>query len=413
MPARQSTTTSQRRRLIILGSTGSIGTQTLEVVRNLNALAAEGRSPVSYEVVGLAAGRDVDSLAAQAKEFGVRSVALANGAGADSFPSNVKVHRGPDAAEDLVRAVEADVVIAAIVGAAGLPATLAAIELGRDVALANKETLVAAGALVVPAAQKAGVCLLPVDSEHSAIWQCLPPSVCPPCTLDESVARLVLTASGGPFRTWSASDVYNATPEQALAHPTWNMGATVTIDCASLTNKGLEVIEAHWLFGLPSDRIDVVVHPQSIVHSFVEFVDRSGIAQLGSPDMRTPIQFALTFPTHVRGIAPAIDFTTLSRLDFQPPDLDRFPALRLAFDVIDRGGVSGAVFNAANEAAVEAFIAKRIPFGRITELAAAAMRSILGDARPGDLRSLDDVRQADQAARDFVADQLSEAAAAR
>ncbi|MEO1008764.1 MAG: 1-deoxy-D-xylulose-5-phosphate reductoisomerase [Planctomycetota bacterium] len=389
------------RRLLVLGSTGSIGRQTLEVVAHLrDAARARGESP-PLEVVGLAAGRRADELAEQALAFGVEQLALADEhADATELPAGVR--RGADAAERLVREVDADVVMAAIVGAAGLPATMAAVEAGTDVALANKETLVAAGALVVPAAKRSGARLLPVDSEHSALWQCLHaiagPDAAPPMPPPAHVARLVLTASGGPFRTASAGAVYDATPEQALAHPTWDMGPKVTIDCASLTNKALEVIEAHWLFGFPADRIGVLVHPQSIVHSLIEAVDGSVLAQLGVSDMRLPIQHALLHPDRRPNAAEPLDLAAIGRLDFEHPDEERFPALALARWVIDSGGTAGAIFNAANEAAVEAFLDHRIPFGRIGELTREACGAI--PCTP--VSSLSDVHAADVAAREHV-----------
>ncbi|MEQ8317663.1 MAG: 1-deoxy-D-xylulose-5-phosphate reductoisomerase [Phycisphaerales bacterium] len=384
------------RRLIVLGSTGSIGRQTLDVVAHLASLArANGQDP-PIEVVGLAAGRRARELHEQAAAHGVPHTALCEG---DDDAANFI---GSDAAERLVREVDADVVMAAVVGAAGLPATLAAVELGRDVALANKETLVAAGALVVPAARHSGSKLLPVDSEHSALWQCLHaiagPDAAPPMTPPAHVARLVLTASGGPFRTASASEVYNATPEQALAHPTWDMGPKVTIDCASLTNKALEVIEAHWLFGFESSRLGVLVHPQSIVHSLIETIDGSVLAQLGVSDMRLPIQLALTHPDRAPGSTPPLDLAQLARLDFEEPDKERFPALRLARWVIDTGGTAGAIFNAANEAAVHAFLAGRVPFGRIGELTQDACESV--EVTP--LQTVQDATDADTRARSHV-----------
>jgi len=391
------------RRVLVLGSTGSIGVQTLEVVSHLASVAASRGEGAPAEVVGLAAGSRGEALASQARSLGVADVALADGdAALEGLGRSVRVRRGEDAAERLVREVEADVVVAAMVGAAGLPATLAAVELGRDVALANKETLVAAGMLVVPAARRTGSRLLPVDSEHSALWQCLHaiagPDRCPPMDPPAGVGRLVLTASGGPFRTASAREVYDATPERALAHPTWKMGPKVTIDSASLTNKALEVIEAHWLFGFPADRIGVVVHPQSIVHSFVEFLDGSVLAQLGPSDMRMPIQYALTHPLRPPAPGPTLDLGGLGRLEFEPPDEVRFPALALARRVIEGGGTAGAVFNAANEAAVEAFLDGRIPFGRIGELTADACEAL----PPQPVAGLADVRRADAAAREHV-----------
>lgn len=411
------------RRVLLLGSTGSIGTQTVEVIRHLNALHARGQWPQRYEVVGLAAGRNAAVCLEQAREFGVRDVALADGNGAEP-PAGVRLRRGPDAAERLVREVECDLVLAAMVGFAGLPATLAAVQLGRDVALANKETLVAAGGLVVPAAARSGSRLLPVDSEHCAVWMCLQGTteptgdgvggqggvedqrLCPPCDVSARVSRVILTASGGPFRTRSRDEVYHATAAEAMRHPTWNMGPKVTIDSASLTNKALEVIEAHWLFGLPGKQIGVLVHPQSIVHSIVEYPDGSAIAQLAPPDMRTPIQYALTYPARPAGVSRKFDWAKLGTLEFAEPDFERFPALGLAWRVIEQGGTAGAVMNAANEAAVEAFIAGTIPFGRIPELTTAAMDQV--GVSP--LRDLRDAEEADAEARRFVSSALAGAA---
>jgi len=417
-------------RLILLGSTGSIGKQTVEVVRHLNALHREGSGVARFEVVGLAAGRNAEGVMAQARELGVREVALASGADGERGDTNGKmsVRRGADAAERLVREVECDMVLGAMVGSAGIPATLAAVELGRDVALANKETLVAAGALVVAAARKSGAKLLPVDSEHSGVWQCLGEStkhkarstneaegiegsrgrgieggreagVVPPCEVGEDVARVILTASGGALRSRTKEETYHAAPEDALKHPTWSMGAKVTIDSASLTNKALEIIEAHWLFGLEAERIGVLVHPQSIVHAIVEYADGSSIAQCGAPDMKTPIQLALTWPMRSGGCSGRVKWEELRRLDFEPPDMERFPALELGYRVLREGGTSGAVLNAANEAAVGLFLEKKIPFGRIPELAREAMDEI--GSSP--VRSLGDVVEADAEARRFVA----------
>ena len=394
-------------RVVLLGCTGSIGTQTVEVLAGLE------RSGLRYEVVGLAAGSNAKVLEAQASALGVDRVAIADTAARFSGLEERAVKRGPRAAEDLVRACHddggLDMVVGAMVGSAGLPATLAALELGIDVALANKETLVAAGEIVVEAASRTGASLLPVDSEHSAVWQCLnsdatgirkPPFVCGP-----EVSCVTLTASGGALRDWPIDRIRSATPEQALAHPNWDMGAKVTIDSASLTNKALELIEAAWLFGLGSDRLGALIHPQSIVHSFVEFADRSVIAQLGAPDMKTPIQYALTAPARPPGVAPRLNLQELSRLDFAEPDPERFPALGMGFEVIDRGGTAGAVFNGANEAAVEAFLAGRVDFGTMTDLAREALSSV--GSNP--IRSLDDVLEADAEARRFVESRVSPA----
>jgi 1-deoxy-D-xylulose-5-phosphate reductoisomerase len=394
--------------VLILGATGSIGRQTVEVVRSLARLHREGVSPDDFQIVGLAAGRDGAGLLRAAAELGVRDVSLGDGgalAGAGAHGLNVRL--GPDGAERLVREVEADIVVSAIVGFAGLGATLAAVDLGRDVALANKETLVAAGEIVVARAARSGARLLPVDSEHSAVWQCVGESATPPCALGPEVARVTLTASGGPFRDWPRERCYNATPEQALRHPTWSMGAKVTIDCASLTNKALELIEARWLFGLEPSRLGAIIHPQSIVHALVEFADGSIVAQMGSPDMRTPIQHALTWPRRLPGVS--LKAGALTNLEFHEPDLDRFPALALASEVMSLGGVSGAVFNGANEAAVGAFLAGRLLFGAIPEVATDAVHALVGSGRQPALTSLEDVRAADRAARERVQSGLERA----
>ena len=377
------------RRLILLGSTGSIGTNALEVVDHLHR-----ENLRRFDIVGLATGTSADKIAQQAKRYGVEHVAIANGKTA-SLPGCANVYTGPDAALQLIEAVarEGDLVLGAMVGSVGLPALLAAIDRGCDIALANKETLVAAGALVVPLVRKRQVKLLPVDSEHSAIFQCLQAGRGP-----DEVERLVLTASGGPFRTWPGPRLYNATVEETLDHPTWSMGPKVTIDSASLMNKALEVIEAHWLFDLPADKIQVVVHPQSIVHSFVEFVDGAVVAQLSPPDMKSPIQYALTWPDRVAGCGRTMDWHEPPSLDFEPVDHERFPALKQAWKVVETGGTAGAILNAANEAAVEAFMARRIPFGMIAEL----VRDALDTIDPTPVTSLDDIHRADQAARNEV-----------
>jgi 1-deoxy-D-xylulose-5-phosphate reductoisomerase len=364
------------RRLVILGSTGSIGTQALEVVEHVNALHDAGRSPLRFEVVGLAAGRNGALLAEQARRHGVRRVAIREGLVEGSFEAS---WGGPDAAERLVRETESDLVLAAMVGASGVPATLAAATLGRDIALANKETLVAAGEIVVPAARRSGAKLLPVDSEHCGVWQCLAGrcgNVSPPFEAASHVRRITLTASGGPFRTWTREQMERATPEQARRHPTWTMGDKVTIDSASLTNKALELIEAHWLFGVGPDRLGAVIHPQSIVHAMVEFADRSTLAQLATPDMRTPIHAAIAWPFEVGGVGRELDLATLSSLTFETIDEAKFPAVATAREVMRRGGTSGAIFNAANEEAVHAFIAGRIPFTRIATLSAEALDAV-------------------------------------
>jgi len=378
-------------RVIVLGSTGSIGVNTLAVIEHLNALPD---APRRFEVVGLAAGSNVERLAEQARRFNVAHLALSEAG--ETAPDSPWSHTGPDAARRLVEEVECDLVVAAIVGAAGLPAVVEAVRRGRTIALANKETLVAAGEFIMPLARRHHAPMLPVDSEHSAIFQCLQSRTDHHEPASDAIDRIILTASGGPFRTWPAERIREATLQQALNHPTWDMGAKVTIDSASLSNKALEMIEAHHLFGFGNERIDVLVHPQSIVHGFVEFKDGSVLAQLGPPDMRTPIQYALTYPERPGGCNHRLNWSELSRLEFEPPDVERFPAINLARRVIDAGGSSGAIFNAANEEAVKAFMAGRIPFGSITAVAERVLET--ADVRP--IESLEDAMSADLEARE-------------
>lgn len=383
------------RRVVVLGSTGSIGVNALAVIEHLTR---HGTQP--FEVVGLAAGANTKLLSKQAEQFACSAVAIADATGRDVL-QQPQVFAGDDAAQKLVEHTKPDLVVAAVVGAAGLPATVAAIRQGCTVALANKETLVAAGDWVMPMVAACGATLIPIDSEHSAIFQCLGQS----CDTT-AVRRVVLTASGGPFRDWSAEKMRDATPEQALNHPTWDMGPKITIDSATMMNKALEIIEAHHLFSLPPEKIEVVIHPQSVVHSFVEFADHSVLAQLGPPDMRSPIQVALTHPQRRPGCSDQLDWGKLRQLDFQPPDAERFPALRLAYDCIRTGGTAGAVLNAANEAAVAAFLERRIGFGRIVQLVAEAMAAIPA----GPIAGLSDVLDADGRARDWVREKIKQTA---
>ncbi|MFM7798852.1 MAG: 1-deoxy-D-xylulose-5-phosphate reductoisomerase [Planctomycetota bacterium] len=387
------------RRIFVLGSTGSIGTATLDVVRHL----AEIGGP-RYEVAGIAAGANGALAAAQAAAHGIRHVAMSDPKAAASMPTGVESLAGPDAALELIErlAQPGDLVMGAIVGAAGLAPTLAAIERGCHIALANKETLVAAGAVVREAVARKGVELLPVDSEHSAVFQCIRAGT------PREVERIVLTASGGPFRTWSAERTAAATVAEALRHPTWQMGRKVTIDSASLMNKALEVVEAHWLFDLPASRIQAIVHPQSIVHSFVEFRDGSTIAQLSPPSMKLPIQYALTWPERTDGCSPTISWDAMRSLVFEPVDHERFPAIRLAWRTIESGGSAGAVLNAANEVAVEAFLAGSIRFGDISQLVSDAMDEL--PARP--VSSLAEVMAADREAREWARERVAERASA-
>ncbi len=393
-----SSTKPTTRKLIVLGSTGSIGTNTLAVVDHLNRTAGVG-----IEVVGLSAGGSANTLIEQARWFKVKHVAIQDltqeKALRDALP-DCTVFAGDDAATRLVREVPATDCAAAIVGAAGLAPTLEAIRKGLKISLSNKETLVAAGQLVQPMLKEHGAELIPVDSEHSAIFQCLNTHN----GAKQRVKRIVLTASGGPFRTTPKEQMDQATADQALKHPTWNMGPKITIDSATMMNKTLEVIEAHWLFKLPGEKIDLLVHPESVVHSFVEFTDNSVLAQLGPPDMRTPIQYALTYPERAGGCSDAMDWSMLRGLSFEPVDFQRFKAPRLGYEVIEAGGTAGAVFNAANEAAVKAFLERRIAFGRIVELAEEALNKV----PISDLDSLESVLEADRQAREFVADRLAE-----
>jgi 1-deoxy-D-xylulose-5-phosphate reductoisomerase len=334
-------------RVLVLGSTGSIGTQALEVI---------AANPDRFEVVGLAAGgSNLDTLRRQRAETGVTNIAVADERAAATL-GDIPFH-GADAVTRLVEQTEADVVLNALVGALGLRPTLAALHSGARLALANKESLIAGGPLVLRAAQPGQI--VPVDSEHSALAQCLRGGE------PDEVAKLVLTASGGPFRGWAAADLEAVTPEQAGAHPTWSMGPMNTLNSASLVNKGLELIETHLLFGIPYDRIEVVVHPQSIVHSMVTFNDGSTIAQASPPDMKLPISLALGWPRRVSGAAPACDFNTASTWEFEPLDSDVFPAVELARQAGETGGCMTAVYNAANEEAAAAFLDGRIGFPAI------------------------------------------------
>ncbi|MFO0857321.1 MAG: 1-deoxy-D-xylulose-5-phosphate reductoisomerase [Phycisphaerales bacterium] len=418
------------RRIIILGSTGSIGTQALEVIAHVNDLAKIKKSPIRFEVVGLAAKKNAHLLAEQARRFNVRNVSLTSVEAtldSNALPPSCKCYFGSNAAESLVRNVDCDIVLAAMVGSAGIPATLAAIESNKPVALANKETLVAAGAIVAEAlsVRRGRSAIFPVDSEHAGLWQCVTDTtiiaddsetttdICksvqqliawaPPFVRTETVRKAILTASGGPFRTWPKDKIESATPEQAQNHPTWNMGAKVTIDSASLMNKALELIEAHWLFGLPAKKLDVLIHPQSIVHAIAEFADGSSIAQLAPPDMKLPIQRAICWPLTLDGASRRMSWSQMKSLEFETPDLTRFPALGLAYKVLELGGNAGATFNAANEEAVAAFLARKISFGAIPRVVEAA----LDDCTHGPVNTLDDVWRAESAAREFVKERIS------
>lgn len=379
------TESRSRTRVLLLGSTGSIGTQALEVV---------AANPDRFEVVGLAAGGgNLDLLAEQIRVTGVTEVAVANPGAAARLKlphDGVTVRSGPSAVTELVRETEADVVLNALVGSLGLEPTLAALGTGARLALANKESLVAGGALVTAAAAPGQI--VPVDSEHSALAQCLRGGAA------GEVSRLVLTASGGPFRGWSAEQLEDVTPEQAGAHPTWSMGPMNTLNSATLVNKGLELIEAHLLFGIGYDRIDVTVHPQSIVHSMVTFADGSTLAQASPPSMKLPIALALAWPDRVPDAAPALDFATASTWEFAPVDDVVFPAIELARAAGRGGGSLTAVYNAANEIAAEAFLAGALPFPGIVR----TVETVLNDAHEwsAEPATVEDVLAADGWARD-------------
>lgn len=371
------------RKLVVLGSTGSIGRQTLDVVRQLPG----------WKITGLAASSNVELLLAQAREFSASVVAVADPQKARYLKQtapDLTVLEGQSGVEQLVTEVDCDVVVVAVVGACGIGPTIAAIEAGRDIALANKETLVAAGELVMEKSRRHKVRLLPVDSEHSAIFQCLQGEGRKP------LKWIHLTASGGPFRQASKEEMEHVTPEMALRHPTWRMGGKITIDSATMMNKGLEVIEALHLFGVSQEQIQVVVHPQSIVHSMVEFVDGSIIAHLGPTDMRIPIQYALTYPQRAVSPVQPLDLFSTPALEFHRPDMDRFPCLALAYSAAREGGTVPAVLNAANEVAVEAFLSGRIGFTSI----ARVIEAVVDRHKKGPVHSLEDVLGADQWARE-------------
>jgi 1-deoxy-D-xylulose-5-phosphate reductoisomerase len=371
----------------ILGSTGSIGT---------SALAVVDAHPERLRVVGLAAGANAGALAAQVARYRPKVVALAEGgagalAAAGIALAGTDLHSGPDGLLAVATHPDVEVVLCASSGTAALEAVLAAIDAGKTIALANKEVLVMAGEVVMEAARRRGVAVLPVDSEHNAIHQCLHGRSA------TEVRRLVLTASGGPFRAWPADALRGATAVDALQHPTWQMGRKITIDSATLMNKGLEVIEAHWLFGVTREQIDVVVHPQSVVHSLVEMRDGSMIAQLGVTDMRLPIQYAFSYPERWGTAASRLDLASCGPLEFHAPDLERFPCLGLAYEALEAGGTMPVVLNAANEVAVEAFLQERIGFTAISDVIAATM----GAHTAAPAATLPAVRAVDRWAREY------------
>ena len=376
--------------LAILGSTGSIGTQALSIVR---------MHPDKYQVKALTAHRNKELLFEQVREFRPEMAGLTEPIPMDEIPSDLRQVRwvmGKDALHDAAAEVPCDQVLVSVVGIAGLQSVMDAIRAGRQVLLANKEALVTGGHLVMDAARAIGKPLLPVDSEHSAIFQCLQGAA------GNQPVKLLLTASGGPFRTWDKERIYHATREQALNHPNWAMGAKITIDSASMFNKALEIIEARWLFDMAPEKIEVVVHPQSIIHSAVEFADGAVIAQLGVPDMRVPIQYAMSYPERLPTGSKPLDLFALGQMTFEKGDADRFPALRIVKECLAAGGAACTIMNGANEAAVAAFLAGEIPFGGISRLVEGALDTL--GSLPAN--NLEDIFHADQQARRVVAQLL-------
>ncbi|QOZ38070.1 1-deoxy-D-xylulose-5-phosphate reductoisomerase [Bradyrhizobium sp. CCBAU 53421] len=383
---------SAARTVTVLGATGSIGDSTMDLLRG-----ARDR----YQVEALTANSNVEGLANLAKEFGARFAAIADPAKLSELKdalAGTRVECGAGESAIIEAAARpADWVMAAVSGAAGLKPALAAVDRGATVALANKECLVCAGDIFMERAKKAGACILPADSEHNALFQALASGN------REELTRVIITASGGPFRTWAPADIEQATLEQALKHPNWSMGQKITIDSASMMNKGLEVIEASYLFALAPDEIDVLVHPQSIIHGMVEFSDRSVVAQLGTPDMRIPIAHCLGWPDRVVGPSAKLDLAKIGQLTFEAPDFQRFPGLRLAYEALRRGHGATTVYNAANEIAVAAFIAGKIKFGAIARLVEATMNDWIRSGNQPPLHSADDAISVDHIARNKAA----------
>ncbi|MBO5974259.1 MAG: 1-deoxy-D-xylulose-5-phosphate reductoisomerase [Paludibacteraceae bacterium] len=360
------------KKIAILGSTGSIGTQTLQVIK---------QNPNRFELYAITGNNNVDLLIEQAREFKPEVVCVANESlyrkvkdALEALP--IKVFSGNSSIAEMVQMQPIDIVVTAMVGYSGLLPTIKAIEAGKTIALANKETLVVAGELICNLAQKYKTPILPVDSEHSAIFQCLTGEY------SNKIEKIILTASGGPFRTYSYKELKNVTAKQALKHPNWEMGAKITIDSASMMNKGFEVIEAKWLFGLDAKQIEVLVHPQSIIHSMVQFTDGAVKAQLGAPDMRLPIQYALTYPERIEADFPRVDFTKTTQLTFEQPDLKKFRNLQFAFDAMRIGGNMPCILNAANEVVVKAFLEEQISFLQMSDLIEKAMQNVKYIAQP-------------------------------
>jgi 1-deoxy-D-xylulose-5-phosphate reductoisomerase len=374
------------KQITVLGSTGSIGVNTLKVIE---------ANPGLYDVYALGAGRNAELLASQINRFNPKVVAVRDTATADALPGFIGGGRvpeilvGTEGYRSIASLQETDTVVSAMSGAAGLLPTLEAVSAGKNVALANKETMVMAGGLVIERAKRSGARLLPIDSEHSAIFQCLQGHN------RENLRRVIITASGGPFRTWDNKKLASVTPEQALRHPNWSMGRKISIDSATLMNKGLEVIEAKWFFDLQPRQIDVIVHPESIIHSMVEYCDGSIIAQMGIPDMRTAISYSLSFPEHSPNDLPPLSLEKVGALTFEPPDVIRFPCLRLALEALESGGTAPATLNAANEIAVAAFLEERIEFLDI----AVIIAETLGKIGPLPAEDLDTILESDAGAR--------------
>jgi 1-deoxy-D-xylulose-5-phosphate reductoisomerase len=388
--------------ITLLGSTGSIGVSTLDVL---------ARHPEQYQVYALTANRSIDKLFEQCQQFEPAVAVMLNEANAEQLEVKVKaaglntqVLAGEQALQHVAEHEAVDYVVAAIVGAAGLLPTLSAAQAGKQILLANKEALVMSGHLLMRAVEQNGATLLPVDSEHNAIWQCLPVGKNQQYHYEgKGIRRIILTASGGPFRDYAPEDLEHVTPEQAVAHPNWSMGQKISVDSATMMNKGLEVIEAHWLFGLSNQQIDVVLHRQSIIHSMVDYVDGSVLAQMGNPDMRTPIANALAWPNRIDSGVTPLDLVTVGRLDFAEADHQHFPCLALAYQALEAGGTSTAILNAANEVAVEAFLNRQIKFTEI----AKTIEHVLSKQVATSGETLEQVLADDQHARQLALDYIS------
>ena len=380
--------------LAILGSTGSIGTQTLEIVRQL---------PDEFKVVGLTSNKNHELLLKQIKEFKPKAVAIMDKSKADDLLnfSSCQVYSGIEGLNKIACLSEADTVVNSLVGSVGIEPTYNAIRLKKNIALANKETLVAAGSVIMEEVKKNDVSLMPIDSEHSAIFQCLNGEEI------KNVNKITITCSGGPFRKYTSKQLENASLNDALNHPTWSMGSKITVDSATLMNKGLEVIEAHWLYGIGYENIKVVIHPQSIVHSLVEFHDKSVIAQLGMPDMKIPIQYALTYPKRLQGMAPSLDLAKTSTLDFSEPDFEKFPCLQYAYEAGKTGGTLPAVMNAANEVAVNSFLNNKIRFLDIQRLIKKMMDEHNSIRNPSLKEILENDRKAREETKNLIEEELT------